>query len=68
MKKHHDEMTLLYGCLDRKRAELDLYNSFLKNKERAEEDIKDLFLLVLDTYATSGIAFIGIFLKRPRKE
>ena len=62
VKKHHDEMTLLYGCLDRKRAELDLYNSFLKKKERAEEDIKDLFLLVLDTYATSGIAFIGIFL------
>ena len=61
VKKHHDEMTLLYGCLDRKRAELDIYNSFLKEKERAEADIKDLFLLVLDTYATSGIAFIGIF-------
>ena len=61
VKKHHDEMSLLYGCLDRKRAELDLYNSFLKEKERAEEDIKDLFVLVMDTYVTFGIAFIGIF-------
>ena len=54
-------MTILYGCLDRKRAEFDLYLNILKEKENAEDEISDLFLLVLDTYATSGIAFMGIF-------
>ena len=54
-------MTILYGCLDRKRAEFDLFNNVLKEKENAEDDVSELFLLVLDTYATSVIAFIGIF-------
>ena len=61
VKRHHDHMTILYGCLDRKRAEFDLFNNVLKEKENAEDDVSELFLLVLDTYATSGIAFIGIF-------
>ena len=61
VKQHLDQMTLLFGCFDSKREKLDLFNNILKEKKIAEDGISYLFLSVLDTYATSGIAFIGIF-------
>ena len=57
VKRYKDEMNLLYGCLDSKRRDLARYDIMLK-----EESVSDLFLLVLDTYATSGLAFIGIII------
>ena len=57
VKRYKDDMNLLYGCLDGKRRDLALYDIMLK-----EESVSDLFLLVLDTYATSGLAFIGIMI------
>ena len=61
VKQNRDQMILLFDCLDSKREKLDLYNNILKEKEIAEDGISYLFLSVFDTYATSGIAFIGIF-------
>ena len=61
VKQHRDQMTLLFGCLDSKREKLELFNNILKEKEIAEDGISYLFLSIFDTYATSGIAFIGIF-------
>ena len=61
VKQHRDQMTFLFRCLDSKREKLNLFNNILKEKEIAEDGISYLFLSILDTYATSGIAFIGMF-------
>ena len=62
MVRHRDQMTQLYSCLDTKRDEIDQHTISLRGKEMEEGLISDSFLLAFDTYATTVLAFIGIFL------
>ena len=55
-------MTLLFGCFDSNRAEIDQYDIILRKNRTMESFISEQLLMALDTYATSILAAIGIFM------
>ena len=62
LKRHQDRMIPLYKCLDIERIVAFHANITSENNKIEESSIGDTYFLVIDTYATAVLSFIGIIL------
>ena len=60
--RYPDQLTEISECFDTKIAEIGQIKDKIIENEMADNLISDIFLLVVDTYATSILAIIGILL------
>ena len=62
LMQYRGQMTLLFGCFDAKRAEVYQHDIIKRKNGMVTSFISEQFLLAFDTYATSILAAIGIFI------